>query len=301
MSQILIAPPINCTHADLALIVANASFLWERLDPGRLIVDSEQINEPEIDRRLNHWCQVVAQGNWDTLQKRLQWEGLDLDTVRPRLGTVQFTATQPLPDWAKTLQQIIQTAVEFTSGSESFLATEPENPIPFEEILLPAIAVARQQLLTRLGSGQLTEKSLPLAMLSQAAYQALERSLLQRLARLCNKTLNFEFSQVRPLGQNLLNLLGLEAEDNNSKTHYTQFVKRLLQDGLLTFFQKYPVLGRLVATAVNFWVEFTAEFLQRLAQDRTDIQRVFGSTTVLSSQNKVTAIQTSLSDPHKRG
>lgn len=123
--------------------------------------------------------------------------------------------------------------------------------------------------------------------------------MLHRLAALCTKTLDFEFSQVRPFGQNLLNLLGLKTENNN-KTHYTNFVHQL-QDGLLTFFQKYPVLGRLVATAVNFWVEFAAEFLQRLAQDRTNIQRVFGSTTVLSSQNKVTAIQTSLSDPHQQG
>lgn len=301
MSQIAIAPPVNCTYAELALIVANASFLWERLDLEHFTADNEQANEPEIDRRLNHWCQIIAQGNWDILQKRLQWEGLNLNTVRPWLGTVRFTANQPLPEWAETLIQIIQTAAEFTPEFESCLPTDPENPIPFEDILLPAIAVARQQLLTRLGSLQLTEDSLPLSLLSEAAYQALERSLLQRLAGLCTKSLDFEFSQVRPFGQNLFNLLGLEPEDNTSKTHYTQFVDRLLQDRLLTFFQKYPVLGRLMATAVNFWVEFTAEFLQRLAQDRTDIQRVFGSTTVLSSQNKVTAIQTSLSDPHKRG
>lgn len=301
MSQVAIAPSVNCTHAELASIVANASFLWERLDSERFIADNEQVNEPEVDRRLNRWCQIVAKGNWDTLQKRLQWEGLGLDTVCPRLGTVRFTGTQPLPEWAETLRKIMQTATEFTSASESFLPTDPDHPIPFEDILLPAITVARQQLLIRLGSLQLTEKSFPLLILTQAAYQALERSLLQRLAGLCNKTLNFEFSQVCPFGQNLLNLLGLETEDNNSKTHYTQFIARLLQDGLMTFFQKYPVLGRLVATAVNFWVEFTAEFLQRLAQDRTDIQRIFGSTTVLSSQNKVAAIQTSLSDPHKRG
>lgn len=300
MSQILIAPPVNCTHAELVSIVANASFLWERCDLKRFTADGKQANEQEINCRYDRWCKVAAQGNLDTLHKRLQWEGLDLDRVRPLLGTVQFTA-QPLPDWAQTLQQIIETATEFISASELFLPTEPDDPILFEDVLLPAIIVARQQLLTRLCCVQLTEDTLPLTILSKAAYQALERSLLQRLAGLCTKTLDFEFSQVRPFGQNLLNLLGLETEDNNSKTHYTQFVDRLLQDGLLTFFQKYPVLGRLVATAVNFWVEFTAEFLERLVEDRTDIQRVFGSTTVLSSQNKVTAIQTSLSDPHKRG
>lgn len=293
-------PPVNYTNADLAPIVANASFLWERLDSERFTADGEQVNEAEIDRRCDRWCQVVAQGNSHTFQKRLQWEGLNLDTVRPLLGTVRITGTQPLAEWAETLRQIMQTATEFMSASESFLPTDPDNPIPFEDVLLPAIIVARQQLLTRLGSGQLTKDTLPLSILSETAYQALERSLLQRLAGLCTKTLDFEFSQVRPFGQNLLNLLGLETEDNNSKTHYNQFALRLLQDGLLSFFQKYSVLGRLVATAVNFWVEFAVEFLQRLVEDRAEIQRVFGSTIDIDLV-KVAQIQTSLSDPHKRG
>jgi type 2 lantibiotic biosynthesis protein LanM len=296
MSQLAMptaAPLINCTHADLASIVANASFLWERVDSEDLIVDHEQANEPESDRRLNHWCQIAAQGNWDILHKRLQWEGLDLDTVRLFLGNVQFNPTQPLPVWAETLRQMMQIAREFSSISASLLPIDQNNPIVFEDVLLPAVIVAREQLLTRLGSED------PLLMLSEAAVQALERSLLQRLATLCTKTLDFEFSQVRPFGQNLLNLLGLETEDNNHKTHYTQFVNRLLQDGLLTFFQKYPVLGRLVATAINFWVEFVAEFLQRLAEDRTEIVGVFNSK--IDRLGKVAAIKTSLSDPHKGG
>lgn len=144
------ASPVNCTHAELASIVANASFLWERLAPecSTFVVDNAQANV-EIDRRLNRWCQVAAQGNWDTLQKRIQWEGLDFDSVLPRLGTVRLTATEPLPEWAETLRQIIQTAAEFTP--ESVGKTDSENPIPFEDVLLRAIAVARKQLLTRLG------------------------------------------------------------------------------------------------------------------------------------------------------
>lgn len=301
MSQISIASPISCSHEDLVSIVANASSLWERLDSECFSADNLQANELEIDRRLDHWCQVIARGNWETFQRRLQRQGLNRNTVRSQLGAMRFNVTQPLPEWAKTLQQIIETATGFTSVSESFLPIDPGNPIPFEDVLIPVIAVGRQKLLTSLGSLQLTGDALPLSILSEVAYQALERSLLHRLEGLCTKTLNFEFSQVRPFGQNLLTLLGLEIEINHSKIHYTQFVERLLQDGLLASFQKYPVLGRLVATAVDFWVEFATEFLERLAQDKADIQRIFGSTTVLSSQNKVTAIQTSLSDPHKRG
>lgn len=284
------------TLDNLRGIVANASFLWERLDENRFAIDGNLIDEQQINRRLDRWCQVVAEGKWDTLHKRLQWEELDLNTVSSKLGNISFLDHQPLPEWAQTLQEIIKISTKFNSQTQVFLPIEPENPITFEDLLLPVVLVARQQLLTRCHSLELTEDSLPLSVLSPAAYNSLERSLLQRLAGLCTKTLDFEFSQVRPFGQSLLGLLGMERQNN--KAHYTKFVNQLLEDGLLTFFQKYPVLGRLVATAVNFWVEFTAEFLQRLMTDKTDIQRTFDAT---NSDYKVTEIQTSLSDPHKRG
>ncbi|WGV23380.1 type 2 lanthipeptide synthetase LanM family protein [Halotia branconii] len=278
-------------------IVANASFLWERLDTERFVIDIDSINEKEIQRRLDRWYHIL--GDWNTLNKRLQWENLDLDSIRPHLGSIDWNPQAALPIWAETLRQITQTAREFVPTQEIDLPINPENPIPFEDILLPAIAVARQQLLTRLGSRQLTEKSLPLSVLSKAAYRELERSLLQRLTGICTKTLNFEFSQVRPFGENLLNLLGVATENSNNKTYYNKFVNQLLKDGLLTFFNKYSVLGRLVATAVNFWVESASEFIQRLAKDKVDIQQTFSST--VDNLGKVAEIQTSLSDPHKRG
>ncbi|MCP6762977.1 MAG: type 2 lanthipeptide synthetase LanM family protein [Fischerella sp. CENA71] len=297
-AQRLVPSCQQVTPDDLAIIVANASFLCDRLDTERFVIDADHVNEQEIHDRLDRWCQVVAQGNWDTLHKRLQWEGIELDSIRPRLGSVRFVANQLLPDWADTLGQIMQTAREFIPATETFLPIESQNSIPFEDVLLPAIRVARQQLLSRLGCLQLTQDSLPLSIFTEAAYRSLEHSLLQQLAKLCSKTLDFEFSRVRPFGRNLLNLLELKTKNSNENSHYTNFVNQLLQDGLLTFFHKYPVLGRLVATAVNFWVESTVEFIQRLARDRRDIQRIFGST---SPNGKVATIQTSLSDPHKRG
>ncbi|MBD2694681.1 type 2 lanthipeptide synthetase LanM family protein [Anabaena catenula] len=279
-------------------IIADASFLWERLNVEKFLIDINQLNEQEIDSRLDHWCQTVAQGKWDILQKRLQWDGLDLNTVRQRMGTVQIVALQNLPDWAKTLQQIMQPSADFILTKEIFLAVTPQDPLPFEDVLLRFVWVARQQLLSRFGCIELTKDDFPLSHLTEVAYHSLERSLLQRLAKICYKTLDFEFAQVRPFGSNLLNLLQIKTENNNNKTYYNQFVNQLLQDGLLTFFQKYSVLGRLVATVINFWVDSTAEFIQRLAEDTPNIQRTFGST---HANDKIAEIQTSLSDSHKQG
>ncbi|MBT9315785.1 type 2 lanthipeptide synthetase LanM family protein [Leptothoe spongobia] len=304
MSHTLIMEKAHLTDADLAQIVADASFLWERLDSDRYIPTPDQNSQTKIDQRCDRWCQTVAHENQpDILEKRLQWDGLTLDTVRPYLGNVQLSPEHPLPPWTDTLRHIIQTASTEVSDPIFPWPIDPDHPIPFEDIWLPAIHVARQRLLTRLGASQLNPATLPISILSDQAYTALERSLLQRLSGLSSQTLNFEFSKDRSFGQNLLNLLGIddpEADESNSQ--YQQFVQELLQDGLLHIFQTYPVLGRLVAVAVDLWVDATTEFIQRLTQDYGDIQQRFLSEqSTATLLGKVDTIQTSLSDPHNQG
>ncbi len=269
-------------------IVANASFLWERLDPAKFTISSQPENELEINARLDLWCQSIAKGNYSVLQKRLAWDDLEFNQVRPRLGSLKLTVYASLPAWAETLEQIILTATTFTPIAD--LPIDPEQPLPFEDLLLPCVQVARQKLSIKLDRASLT-------LLTPSAYRSLERSLLKRLTELCAKTFEAEFSLVRPFGQNLLQLLQVESETGSNRTHYTKFVNQLLQDGLLSFFQKYPVLGRLVATVVDFWVDAIAEFLTRLEQDQSAIQHQFA----VNSLGKVSTIDASLSDPHDRG
>jgi len=176
--------------------------------------------------------------------------------------------------------------------------------------LLPAIFVARQKLLTHLGFTSLSPDNLPLELLSESAYLTLERSLLDKLLNLSGKTLEYEFTRSRPLGQTILNVLGQSSTDKAQiKVQYDAFVQKLLQDGLLTFFQTYPVLGRLMAVAIDFWVEATAAFLQSLKADLLEIKQIFkpeqSSERELGITNdglgKVIEIQSSLSDPHNGG
>lgn len=304
MSHTLIMKKAHLTNAELAQIAADASFLWERLDSDRYILTPGQNSQAEVDQRCDRWCQTVAHENQrDILEKRLQWDGLTLDTVRPYLGNVQLSPEHPLPPWTDTLRHIIQTASIETSAPIFPWPTDPDHPIPFEDIWLPAIHVARQRLLTRLGASQLNPATLPIPLLSEPAYTSLERALLQRLSGLSSQTLNFEFSKDRSFGQNLLNLLGVEdPETDESNSQYQQFVQELLQDGLLHLFQTYPVLGRLVSVAVDLWIDATTEFIQRLTQDYGDIQQQFLSEHSPSpSLGTVANIQTALSDPHNQG
>jgi type 2 lantibiotic biosynthesis protein LanM len=156
-------------------------------------------------------------------------------------------------------------------------------------------------------------KSNPIELLLDEAYMSLLHGLLQKLVNLCARTLELEFSNFRPFGKNFLIALGAETQGKNSKSLYHAFVQKLLQDGLLAFFQKYPVLGRLVATTVDLWVEATAEFLQRLQSDLPELEQVFDSsidirgnpdknrTTFNTPLGKIVKIKSFLSDPHNRG
>lgn len=291
---------------DLVKIAYQANSLSECLRRRTNSINKQETN----DELIKHWCEVVAQGNWEKFYKRLQWDGLDINTVRSVLLNVPVAESEPLPIWAETLKEVIETSAKFHLNevtSETYkLPIEAEKPLPFADVLLPAVLVGRQKLLTFLGSMSLSLDCLPLNLLSEAAYLQLEHGLLQRLVNLSAKTLQLEFTNFRPYNYSLLNLmlekLKLSAEEilgSRSKKYYLDFVDHLLQDGLLAFFKKYAVLGRLIATTVDFWVEATAEFLQRLQADRAKIERILDFTEV--TLGKVTAIAGSLSDVHNRG
>ncbi|MBV8885975.1 MAG: type 2 lantipeptide synthetase LanM family protein [Chroococcidiopsidaceae cyanobacterium CP_BM_RX_35] len=291
------------TQSDLANIVAQARSLSERLSE-RLIQGNSPKNQTSTlnDECLDRWCEVVSKGDWEQFRKRLQWDELDINTVLHRLSasSVPFAETQLLPNWAATLQRIMQTALEWNpENKESQLlpsVTDPQNPLPFEDLFLPALHVANQQLLTRLSS------KTSLKLLSESAYGSLLRHLLCKLINLCEQTLDVEFSQFRPFGYRIL-LLGSRIDLASTDTQYRAFVQLLLQEGMLNFFQKYPVLGRLLATQINFWVEATAEFLQRLEADHLVIQQVFQpqQSDFTLDLGTVTEIEPHLSDPHHQG
>ncbi|MDM9585823.1 type 2 lanthipeptide synthetase LanM family protein [Nostoc sp. GT001] len=291
---------------DLLQIISQANSLSECLSKRTNSINKQETN----DEFIKHWCEVVAQGNWEKFYKRLQWDGLDINTVRSVLLSVPLAESEPLPIWAETLKEVIETSAKFhlneVTSETCKLPIEGEKLLPFADILLPAVLVGRQKLLTFLGSMSLSSDCLPLNLLSEAAYLQLEHSLLQKLVNLSAKTFQLEFTNFRPYNYSLLNLmlekLKLSAEGilgSPTKKYYLDFVDDLLKDGLLAFFKKYAVLGRLIAITVDFWVEATAEFLQRLQADRSEIEKILDVAEV--TLGKVTAIAGSLSDVHNRG
>jgi type 2 lantibiotic biosynthesis protein LanM len=70
------------------------------------------------------------------------------------------------------------------------------------------------------------------------------------------------------------------------------------QGGWRDYLERYPVLARMLATAVDHWIEATAEFLERLDADWAELRDTLFDG---NEPGEVTAIEADLSDAHNRG
>lgn len=287
---------------DLIEIVERACTITERLSAG-FLPNEVQADERLINSRLEKWCQVVAQGNQEKFTKRLAWDGLDINTVRRALGAVHLADRQPLPSWVETLKSIMQATAAVSLESleigdsikQRYL--DSEEPIPFEEVYLPFIQVARQKLVAQAGSSY--------SLLSEATHASLERRLLWRLSNICFQTLELEFSIFRKFKQSAFTRLLAPSSFTPAKKQYQAFIKQMLAGGLWAFFQEYSVLARLMATATDLWVEANGEFMRRLESDWSAIQQTFQedakAKTYAMPLQQVVSLEPALSDLHNRG
>jgi type 2 lantibiotic biosynthesis protein LanM len=176
-------------------------------------------------------------------------------------------------------------------------------PLPFEKVWMPVLESARQRLVQRLADVGADCVSVDLHM-TEEAYGALERDLLERLTTLGEQALYAEFSALRGNERELrLLLLG---EMSRSSRRFDDFVAGLAGERLLPLFANYPVLARLVAVAVQQWVDATGEFLARLSLDGTLVSEL-ASTAADGGQSAtldplpIIRIRPGLSDPHHGG
>ena len=304
--------PVDCVTCDdlsdaIAQIAAQARFVFERsVSPSDCAeLDNEWHKLPACgsatqagslchisDERMERWCHVVAKGDQDLFEKRLRWDGWNIETVRSLLQP-QIPGSEPLPEWAETLRAIVQAArldIDDNDEDVGVPLFDPAHPLPFEEVWWPAVRVARQRLSERLGP------KLP-SSVSVAAFRQLELGLRRRLTNLCARTLDEEFSKARPVGTTLINRL-VSNEADSTRHDYRYFVQSLRHDGLLNFFQTYPVLGRFMATVVDDGVDAIVEFFQRLEADLPLIESQWSTQQAIGA---VAEVQPLLSDVHHHG
>lgn len=165
------------------------------------------------------------------------------------------------------------------------------GPLPFEEALLPFVRHARERLGERSGSYG--------ALLAAGARAAFERHLLRRLTETAALVLGLEFRHYVVARDPLaLRMPPGEIPARPSRERYEAFVAGLLEGGLADLLREVPVMARLLATLTEDWVDATAEFLERVEEDRVRLGAVLGGGR---ESGRIERVRPGLSDPHHGG
>ena len=192
--------------------------------------------------------------------------------------------TRRLPGWARTLAAVLVASASSTSGTSGV--------VPFCDVFEPFLAHARQQFQKKARAAQ--------NVLSAAAVAALEQELLEHLSLVASLAFGRMFYDFRFARAPFAAFEDVWLRQPRSTGIYTEFVAQLRGRGLIEGFERYPVLGRLLAQTVDFWVDTSARLCGRIAADLPRLRKSFGW-----SENPrdgvVGGIKTGLSDRHARG
>ena len=277
----------------VAEVAAAARTLHERLAAARGPGCAEPgAGDALLDERAERWCERAAGGDRELWRERLRLLGYD-DPVEALRAASAAPDDPVVPAWTATLRALSACARQCAAATPHDASPcDPAEPLPFEDVLLPAVLVARAKLRATLPAEHA-------ALLNETAHRALERELLRQTVRLAADALLREFDRVRPEGCTWLGRwLGPAAGADESRERYRAFADGLLRDGLLDFFAAYPVLARALATAIESWAGATAAMLENLADDLAALTVAFGTDAVTLP---VCALEPGLSDAHGGG
>ena len=286
-------------HAELAHIVAHATFLTERLAAGVPLPIGRQATDDTVVRdRYARLSQTVAGGDQEAFERWLRWTGSDVPQVTAALEDAWAADPDALPPWADTLSAVLDEASRPRSAWRN--APAGDHDIPFQHVFVPVLHVARHALLQKMhaASRAAPENDSLLDMASTRAHESLDRSLMKRLAAVAAPTLAAEFIEHRPAGLTLLAAFDTIPKSERQTFHYERFVDRMFEDGLRSLLTRYPVMARLIAITVDQWVEATAEFFQRLGRDRSVLEESFRPA---GGFGLISEIEADLSDAHHGG
>ena len=266
----------------LATIAARASTPSERFQAGYMF--NNEVDDYTVDTRRNRLYKILEVED-DAALTRLF--APSLPDLRYILGTVSSShleeSSQQL-HWIETLERIISTTSYPLVPDRCLEAT---LPVPFEELLVPFVQYARDQLQKR-ATGSYT-------CLSQQAHTRLERWLLQSLAHLSGQAFQCEFSIFRMESSPSFHQF---SQESTHRDLYERFIDGYRGEQIWSFFLEYSVLARLLVLQVDQWGDACQEFLRRLQTDQEAIAEVFFGGRELGS---VVDIKAGCSDPHRHG
>jgi type 2 lantibiotic biosynthesis protein LanM len=238
-------------------------------------------------RRLSKWRAQSPFQDDQWFKRRLSLEGITednfLELLRETTLEKEEVDIEP-PPWLID----IETAFKVYSATPLPVHPPDGSPTSLSSIIAPIIRQAYERLDKGANELALIYPDKPFTTPGAAAlfYEAIPTHLASMLSR----TAALELHVARLSGQ----LRGATPEDRFNQfieiTRKKRFASKLLKE--------YPVLARLAATWLSFWVESSLEVLSRLCRDWNDIIDTFDPK---SAPGRLTDIRLELGDRHRRG
>ncbi|NJM20894.1 MAG: hypothetical protein HC836_32565 [Richelia sp. RM2_1_2] len=117
VTEISLNPSIS--SKELLKIVEKSSSIPERLGDN-FSLNTEVVDTNFVNSRIANWCESVAEGNWENLNKRLAWDNLDIDKIRNAFSAVSIIDEQNLPAWANILKAALEALEKDTKEDNYF-------------------------------------------------------------------------------------------------------------------------------------------------------------------------------------
>jgi len=277
-------------------LAARAAFLKERLQ-GKTILKGPAA---ESARQINRWMQKAGgNGGKAAFAKRLTAEDITLEQAETLTGAVIWNTKYPLPAWVREIETIFHFFPASGSEIQGVQCFEEEqekdktytlSPLSFSPCFSPFIAYAAQKLAVRLGSR--------VADFTGNALHHLYDGLLKILSSLCFNTLLYKFSTSFLKKNPLYCFLEMKPSEKEYRKHLHTFTNEMLEGEWKEHLMEYPVLARLLVTAVTNWVEAIRELVKFLEQDRVKLENKFNNSRPLG---QIIRVEDNLSDFHQQG
>ncbi len=291
---------VRLTDRDIDLICARANTLPERLAHA---IPAASGGEALARRRLDRWKHLAGEDHarqLSSLQFHLGVEKITEDQLLARLGPISSLPDATRPAWSYLLQDIIEQVARssIVKGEFGHLGRRghgANRAIPYEPLYWPIAELALRRVLDACPEAA--------TQLHTHALFGLMEHLVRRVSALVSPIVHPEFQAYLATAQSgmMQAFFGLEQEpaSETERTRlYRKFVAERSEDGLRSFFLRFPVAARLVAETVLQWIEFTSEFLTRLRRDLARLEAKFNAAI---PARELLFIKAGLSDPHDGG
>lgn len=273
---------------EMEAVAGRARTLQERLDvpAGDSGVHGEPVGDGGVEvaaaEHVEEWCENVADGDFDAFENRLAFEDCDLADARDRVATHEWPAGEPLPEWVRRFDRLLEFVLAERSGE---FEVETGEERPFVDLLEPFVEYADREVADP-----------PTAYVSRCVADDLTAWLAEMLADVLAHPFFIEF-KTSLARHDPDAVAGDDAGPAAGSTEgYERFVAEMLDGGLKEFFVEYSFSARLVTAVVSNWMERVETLYGNVRADWSELQRRF----VDGDEERIVAVDVD-GDTHQGG